>query len=160
MAKIILNPEKGAPISNVQIKGQILFKDSPFEVDTMRKIENDEVANSLLKLFGFLEVLDGKDEVKSYLEAKKKRAFKCDRCDFASDVEIALLGHKRKHDSEDNMDKELGIEVIADVKFEQEEIDPEELEKRREEAEKKHLESGGIVGGWEDDTPMRGAIMQ
>lgn len=155
--KILLNPTDGAPIKNVQIKGQILFKEKPFEVDSMVKIENDGVADDLLGLFGFLRVLESKEDVQSYLTEKKNRAFKCDKCDFASNVEIALLGHKRKHEAEERMTDDLGIEVISDVKVEP--LSPDEIERLREEAEKKHLESGGITAQWEDDSPHRGASM-
>lgn len=155
--RVILNPENGAPIKNVQIRGQIYFKDKPFEADSMRKIENDQVADDLLSLFEFLKVLEDKEAIEEYLSEKKGRAFKCDKCDFASSVEIALKGHQRKHESEDKMTDELGIEVISDVP--QEQLSNEELEKRREEAEKRHLESGGITAQWEDDTPVRGRVM-
>lgn len=151
---ILLNPEDGAPIQNVQIKGQILFKNKPFEADSMRKFENKQVGEDLVKLFGFLRELTP-DESKSYIENKKKRAFKCDRCDFATNVEIALKGHQRKHESEDRLSNELGIEVIDDnVKIQTNE----EIELAREEAERRHLESGGIIAHWEDEN-VKGAVM-
>lgn len=158
MSKIILNPEKGAPIRNVQIQGQILFKDTPFEIDTMIKVENDKSADDLLRLYGFLEVLKDKQEVKAYMSSKKARAFKCEQCPSAFSEKVALEDHKKKHLSDGKMDNELGIEVIADIPKE-EVVSNEELNKRREEAEKKHLESGGITGGWEDDAPPRRAVM-
>ena len=157
MAKILLNPEDGAPITNVQVKGQILFKDKPFGADSMRKIESNEMAEDLLNLFGFLRVLGTKEDVENYIAEKKKRAFRCDKCDFASSVEIALKGHLRKHEAEGRMTDELGIEVVSENI--RPELSNEEIELLREEAEKKHLESGGITAKWEDETSSRSAAM-
>ena len=157
MAKILLNPEDGADIKNVQVKWQTLFKDKSFEVDSMRKIESDEVADDLLHLYEFLKVLETKEEVGSYLAAKKNRAFKCGKCDFSTSVEIALKGHNRKHESEEKMTDELGIEVVSEKTTEP--LSNEEIERLREEAEKKHLESGGITMQIEDDSPIRGVAM-
>lgn len=157
MGKILLNPEDGSAIQNVQINGQILFKDKPFEVDTMIKVENDDAANELLGIYEFLKVLETKDDVQGYMTEKKNRAFKCTKCNFATNVEIALKGHNRKHESEEKMTDEFGIEVIS---FEDRpQLTNDQIEKMREENEKKHLESGGITGGWEDDSPHRGVSM-
>lgn len=156
MPTIILNPESGAPIKNVQVLGQILFKDKPFEVDSLRKIEKDAIANDLLKLFGFLIVLTV-DEAKTYVDNKAKRKFKCEKCSFATEEAIALAGHSKKHEKEEKIDKELGIEVIAEQEVEQ--VSNEELEKRRAEAEKRHLENMGITAQWEDEAPNRGVRM-
>src|SRR3990167_5150452 len=157
MSKIMLNPIAGSPIKNVQIKGQgILFKDKPFEADSLRKIENDEVAGILLKLFEFLVPLTI-EEAKSYTESKKKRKFKCEKCTFTSDEQIALAGHNRKHDKEDRIDAELGIEVIGEQEVQ--EMSDGDIELARKDAEKKHFESLGISAKWEDDVPMRGVVM-
>lgn len=155
--KVLVNPEDGAPIKNVQVRGAtVLFKDEPFETDTMKKVD-DEIADDLLSLYGFLKVLETKEDIEAYLKEKKNRAFKCDKCPEAFSVEIALKGHQRKHQSEDKIVDELGIEVLS-VKP-KEKVDPDELERLREEAERKHLESGGITMSIEDDTPTRATAM-
>lgn len=153
---IILNPEGGASITNVQIKGTILFKESPFEVDSLRKFENQEVGKALLKLYDFLKEVTA-DEAKAYIEDKKKRAFKCKECEFATNVEIALKGHSRKHEAEKRMTDELGIEVVEEGTIEK--LSDAEIETQRVQAQRKHLESMGITEEWEDDTPQRGVSM-
>ena len=157
MSKIILNPLAGAPIKNVQIREQgILFKDKAFEVDSLIKIENDQTADALLKLFGFLMTLTT-EEAKNYTEGKKKRKFKCEKCVFTSDEQIALAGHNRKHEKEDRIDAELGIEVIGEQEATQ--MSDGDIEQARKDAENKHFESLGISAKWEDDGTTRGVVM-
>ena len=55
------------------------------------------------------------------------------------------------------MTDELGIEVVSEKTTEP--LSNEEIERLREEAEKKHLESGGITMQIEDDSPIRGVAM-
>lgn len=156
--KVILNPENGAVIKNVQVKGQILFTDSVFEPDSLKKIEDDETAEDLLALFGFLQELGTKEEIESYLNEKKNRAYKCPKCNFASSAKIGLEGHFRKHDAEERLVDELGIEIVQ--RKEEKMLTPDQLEAVRAENERRHLDSMGITMSVEDDIPSRrGAVM-
>lgn len=112
MARIILNPENGATIQNVQIAGVKYFVEKPFEVDTMIKIEDDTVAEVLLTIYEFLAEMT-LDEAKKYKEDKAKRIFKCTKCDMATTTQLTLDKHLEKHAREEQLDKELGIEVIV-----------------------------------------------
>lgn len=148
--KIILNPENGSDIQNVQIAGVKYFDEKPFEVDTMIKIEDDNVADVLLTLYEFLAELS-LDEAKKYKEDKAKRIFKCDKCDMATTTQLALDKHLEKHAREEQLDKELGIEVISGKTLPQEQIDGQEIIDRQATAD-------GLFGeGLVDDSARVGA---
>lgn len=111
MAKIILNPTTGADISNVQLRGQKYFADKPFAVDTMIKLEDDNVADDLLALYEFLVYMTPED-AKGYKDEQAKRKYACDKCDGKFTTEQGLEGHVAKHLEEERLEKELGIEII------------------------------------------------
>jgi len=109
--KIILNPELGAEIKNIY-KDSVKYFDSSkgeeFKPGTMVKVE-DDLADFIISLCEFVVVLS-KEEALEYKNNQK--LFKCDKCDFKTNTQIALLGHNRKHVSEAKLDDELGIPVI------------------------------------------------
>lgn len=154
--KILLNPSEGAPVSDVQVAGQILFKDKPFETESVVKIEDDKVADTILSLFEFLQEVSA-ETAKNFIEKKKAAKFKCDKCDYASDDEKKLQGHSLHHAKEAKIDAELGIPVIGISA--REELSPDEKAKKADEFEKQDLARAGISGGWEDDSPMKGKAM-
>lgn len=112
MSKILKNPIDGAPISDVQILGKKYFSEKPFEIDTMVKIEEDEVADALMSLYEFLVYMTP-EEAKAYKDEKDRRKFECDRCHQKFVSEQGLEGHVAKHIEDEKLEKELGIEVIV-----------------------------------------------
>lgn len=112
--KILVNPDNGATITNVQINNTKYFVDKPFEIDSLIKIEDDSVADVILNLYEFVREVS-LDEAKKYIEDKEKRKFKCERpgCDMATTTELTFKKHMEKHEREEQLDKELGIQVIA-----------------------------------------------
>src|SRR5574343_150404 len=109
MAKIILNPTTGSPISNIQIEGKKYFVDKPFEKGTMDKIEDDKVADILLGIFEFLVYMTPKDVIEYRATASKKK-YPCDECSVVLMSDISLKEHKAKHEEDAKLDKELGID--------------------------------------------------
>ncbi len=108
--KIIKNPEHGGEIKKIWYK-DVLYFEEPFKPGDVVKIEQDDVAVFMLNLYDFLEEIT-KEEAVKYLEEVKNAKFKCDECGQKFSIEIALLGHKRKHEKEARLDDELGIPVI------------------------------------------------
>lgn len=150
MTKILLNPPVGAPISNVQVLGKKYFVEKPFEVDSMIKFEDDRVADDLLKLFEFLLPFTV-EEAKHYKDDQAKRSFKCDKCSFATTTQLALDTHVGKHTKEEQMDKELGIEVVGAIPVATTELSGQELID-------KQAASEGLLGeGLVDEAPRVGA---
>jgi len=103
--KIVLNPADGAPISDFIYKGAKLDTHYPAGYTTPQNTISkgllqyeDDVADSLIETFGFLEIID-EAKAKQILE-KKDEEFKCDfpGCDFVSNKKIGLLGHQRSHE--------------------------------------------------------------
>jgi hypothetical protein len=143
--KIIRNPEDGGEIKNVWLNDVKYFgKDEgqTFKPGDVVKVE-DELAVFLMGIYDFLEVIT-KEEAVEYLEKRKNMKFKCDKCDFATNVEIALLGHKRHHEKEEKLDDALGIPVIRGTGRTMEEIDTQKA--IDEETKKEGLDVGeGLV---------------
>lgn len=109
--RIILNPESGAEIKNIFLDSVKYFdssKGEEFKVGTMVKVE-DELAAHIMNLCEFVVELS-KEEALEYKNNQK--LFNCDKCDFKTNTQIALLGHNRKHVAESKLDDELGIPVI------------------------------------------------
>ena len=111
MAKIILNPTTGAPISNVQISGKKYFVEKAFETGTLIKLEDEATADVLLGLFEFLVYMTPED-AKSYREEQAKKKFPCDKCETVLMSQQGLDGHIKTHEESEKLDKELGIEVV------------------------------------------------
>ena len=127
MMKIILNPDNGAEIKNVFLDSVKYFdssKGEEFKVGTMVKVE-DNLAAHIMSLYEFVTELS-KDEALAYKVKQEKSKFKCEKCDFKTDTQIALLGHNRKHVSEAKLDDELGIPVIKSVEGVKEEVNTQE----------------------------------
>ena len=113
--KILKNPDNGAPIKNIWFKDKLYFdstNNQTFKPGDIVKIEEDEVADFIIKLFGFVKTISP-EEAKSIIEAKKNNTFKCDKCDYSTNEEIKLRGHKMSHAKEAKIDEELGIPVIS-----------------------------------------------
>lgn len=109
--KIIKNPENGGVISNIWLDSVKYFPvGQEFKPGDIVKVE-DKLGTFLVELYRFLEELTKEQAVK-YLESKKDKKFKCDKCDFTADLEIALMGHVKKHEKEARLDDALGIPVI------------------------------------------------
>lgn len=111
MSKILKNPADGAPISDVQIRGQKYFVEKPFEVNSLVKLEDDEVADDLLELFEFLALMTPED-AKSWKEEQAKKKYPCDKCEIILTTQQGLDSHKEVHERDEKLDKELGLEVI------------------------------------------------
>lgn len=120
--KIILNPYNGSSISDVQLRGKKYFVEKPFEVDSMVKIEEDEVADDLLSLYEFLVFMSPEDAKKHY-EDKEKRKYVCERCKNRFETEEKLEEHTEKHLAQEKLEKELGIETITPEVVEEESIE-------------------------------------
>lgn len=146
MAKIILNPTTGAPISNIQIEGKKYFVDKPFEVGTLIKIEDDNTANVLLEIFEFLVYMTAED-ARSYQLEQSKKKFPCDKCTEVLMSQQGLDGHKEGHLKEEKLSKELGIEVVEATPVEKvEKVKEEPLDAITSEARAQGLDYGeGMV---------------
>ena len=110
---IILNPDSGAEIKNIYYESVKYFdssKGEEFKVGTMVKVE-ENLAAHIMNLCEFVVELS-KEEALEYKAKQEKAKFKCGKCEFSTDTQIALLGHNRKHVSEAKLDDELGIPVI------------------------------------------------
>lgn len=106
--KIIYNPKDGAPVRGFVYKG---IEIDPHYPDGYHYQDNsvanglmqyeDEIAESLLETFEFLQVIS-QEEAQKILERPKNPEIKCDEpgCDFTTMHKVALAGHKKKHDSE------------------------------------------------------------
>ena len=109
--RIIFNPENGGVISNIWLDSVKYFpQGQELKPGDVVKVE-DKLADFLMELYGFLQEMT-KEEAVKYLEGRKAKKFKCDKCGFATDTEIALLGHNRHHEKEARLDDALGIPVI------------------------------------------------
>lgn len=117
MARIILNPTTGAPISNIQIEGKKYFVDKPFATGTMVKIEDDKVSEVLLGIFGFL-ILMTPEDAKKYREETARKKYPCAECGEVLMSDETLKKHAKKHEEDAKLDKELGIEVVEAVAVE------------------------------------------
>lgn len=128
MSMIILNPTTGSSISNVQIEGKKYFLDKPFEIDTMIKLEDDGVAEELLKLYEFLVFMTPED-AKSYKDEQSKRKYECGECGTKLTTQQSLDNHTSKHVEDKKLEKELGIEVIKveEEKEEEKELNPQDV---------------------------------
>lgn len=145
--KIIKNPEDGGEISNVWLKSVKYFDSSlnqVFKPGDIIKVE-DDFATFLVGIYDFLEVLT-KEEAVKYLESKKSKTFKCDKCDFSTNLEIGLYGHKKHHEKEAKLDDALGIPVIKGVGQEKEAVELDTQQAIDEESKKDGLDIGeGLV---------------
>ena len=112
MSKILLNPEAGAPIQDIQINGKKYFTEKPWEVNSIKKFENDIVADTFRGLFEFLIELT-LDEAKTHIEDQKRRSYKCTKCDLKTTTQLALDKHLEKHAKEEELEKELGVEAVS-----------------------------------------------
>lgn len=105
--KILYNPPTGAKIERFVFEGTLL---PPFLPGELMQYD-DPTADELLTIYGFLMVKTP-EAAKKIMEDKNKK-YQCDICDFASDEEIALEGHKRSHVKKGELDQEAveGIPV-------------------------------------------------
>ena len=93
---IIKNPKNGAEVKREVILGK--DKDNRLWVIPVDATVNvpDEVGESLLRVYGFLEkVPEIKPQVLEVAEG-----FACSVCEFSAKAKIAVLGHLRKHNTE------------------------------------------------------------
>lgn len=120
MSKILHNPENGAEIKNISHEGTQYFTTKEgyeFKVGDIVKIEDEKAADFILETYGFLKEVTP-EEAKNIKERKENNAFKCDKCDFSTDLEKKLTGHKLHHAKEEKIDRELGIRVVTGKKKE------------------------------------------
>lgn len=127
MSKILLNPEAGAPIQDIQILSKKYFTDKPWEVNTIKKFDNDKVADAFEELYEFLVPLS-LDEAKTYIEDQKRHSYKCDKCDLKTTTQLALDKHLEKHAKEEALEKELGVESVDGDGEEMEVKKPEDIQ--------------------------------
>ena len=94
---ILLNPKKpkGSDISGFMAKGAAVEDHKTGEI----KQYEDSIAKALVKTFEFLEELTPQ-QAEKYLAEPKVGEFKCEYCDFSTDVKVALAGHMRSHKNE------------------------------------------------------------
>lgn len=121
MSKILLNPEAGAPIHEIQISGAKYFTEGDFKTDSIVKIEDDSVADTLLGIYGFLLEITP-DEAKSF-NNRQQNSLKCDKCDFTTIDKDKFTLHKKQHEAEEALDKELNIPIIGAKKVKQSNVD-------------------------------------
>jgi hypothetical protein len=108
MARILLNPDTGAPIKDYTTQGVTPFtKDNPFETGTLFQFEDEKVAEAFLEQFGFLEELNA-DDAKKFLAMEK---LKCEQCDFTTRSKAELERHIVMHSKEKEL-SDLGIPVL------------------------------------------------
>jgi len=86
----------GAREGNVPT-GKLIEKPAVYSIapNELKKFRLD-VADYLLRKYGFLEEVQPRD-VDKVLERMKEKKFKCPLCDFKTNTEIALKGHMRSH---------------------------------------------------------------
>lgn len=118
--KILFNPEDGAPIKDMVFNGPIFVSEDgdTFMPGSMVKVD-DNVADFVMSTYGFIREVS-EDEAKRIVEQQKNNKFKCDQCDYSTDTEQKLKGHKLSHARKAKIDKELGIKVITPQKIEEE----------------------------------------
>lgn len=114
MAKILLNPDTGAPIKEVVFGGTVYFQEKPWDTGTVFKFEDDKAAQFFQNTFEFLTLITVED-AKKFMQTEK---LKCDKCDFTTRSKAALTRHLSEHDKEKELD-ELGIPVVRKVKTEE-----------------------------------------
>lgn len=142
--KILLNPKIGAIIKEVQIQGQVYFPEG-WEVDTIKKFEDDSVAGDFQELYGFLVEFTLED-AERHLEDKNKKTFTCDKCDYVTVSEESLKKHTDKHLKDEELEKTLGLETVKTTKKLKE--TEKDLQKSIDEQGKKE----GLTGGLVDET--------
>jgi hypothetical protein len=163
--KILYNPPNGQPIGENYngwiFEGNLLEDHVPGEL----KQYPDPLADAIKEAFQFFQELTA-DEAKKILENPNK--FKCDRCDFSTNTNIALLGHMKKHEKEDKI-KELipaidpslipvagGTTVIPNKSANSNSLSPEEVA-TRDGVDKDNVEwyGGGVKETRRDFQPMK-----
>ena len=92
---ILYNPKTGSTIEKFVFNGVQL---SPHPAGELKQYE-ENVAKELLNTFGFLEVKTAQ-QAQEILNKPKEATFKCEYCDFSTDVKVALSGHSRTHQAE------------------------------------------------------------
>lgn len=143
--KILLNPKIGAIISDVQIKGQKYFPEG-WEVNSVKKFEDDEVARVLQDLYGFL-VEFSLEEAEQYLVDEKKKKYACEKCDYVGVSEELLKKHLEKHIKDEELEKSLGLETVKTNKNAKPEGDK-DIQAGIDAQSKKE----GLIGGLVDET--------
>lgn len=127
MSKILYNPENGATIKDMVVGSVGYFNDSPFNPGDFVKIEDEQAADTIMDTFGFLEEVTI-EQAKSIKDKKEKNTLRCDECDFTTDDQKKLTGHKLHHAKEDKIDKELGIKVVKGLKQDKKQVNPDEMQ--------------------------------
>lgn len=108
MAKILLNPDTGAPINDVVYNGTAYFSGrESFRIGTLFKFEDDKTADFFMKTFEFLQELST-DDAKKFMSFTK---LKCSTCGFETRIKSELEQHAKEHAKDKELD-ELGIPVV------------------------------------------------
>lgn len=92
---IIYNPLTGSLIEHFIFNGEKIASHNVGEI----KQYPEPLAAELLNIFGFLEQLTPQ-KAQEILAKPKEGIFKCEYCDFSTNVKIGLLGHMRGHKDE------------------------------------------------------------
>lgn len=88
----IFGAREGGVESGKLIEKPGVYTINPSEVKKFRT----DIANYLLKKYGFLRKVEAR-ELDKVLEENKDKAYKCPLCDFETDTKIALAGHQGTH---------------------------------------------------------------
>jgi hypothetical protein len=93
-AKVIINYGKR---ENERPEGRLLERPAVYTINPseIKKFRSD-IARYLLKMYGFLRMVEPRD-LDKVLEETKEKAYKCPLCDFETDTKLALAGHKTSH---------------------------------------------------------------
>lgn len=104
--KILYNPPNGLPVGE-NYNGWI-FEGTELEDHVPGELKQypDDMADAILEAFGFFKELQP-DEAQKILDDPNK--FKCEKCDFSTNAQIALLGHTRKHEKEDKIKEAIPV---------------------------------------------------
>ncbi len=151
MAKILLNPDKGAAIKDYRSFGVTRFEEKSFEPGSVFQFEDEREADDYLDHFGFLEEISV-DNAKRFLAMDK---LKCDQCDFQTRVKTELERHIEVHSKEQEL-SDLGIPVLKKKQtissLDEKVVD---LQKQIDAQDR----ADGLEGGFTDDKPIKDVIM-
>ena len=109
---ILYNPKHGAPISSFNFNGAKIQGDkNPDVVLAVGELAQFESAlgEFMVKQWAFLLNVTP-TEAKKILEKPKEAEYKCQYCDFATDVKVALMNHMKNHKEEIAKGKEPAID--------------------------------------------------
>ena len=109
---ILYNPKHGAPVASFNFNGaKIQGNKNPDVVLAVGELAQFESAlgEFMLKQWGFLTNVTPA-EAQKILEKPKEAEFKCQYCDFVTDLKVALMNHAKTHKAEIAKAKEPAID--------------------------------------------------